>query len=151
MVQNSQVLLLPNRIVELCNTRTLFQYKTREDISRSGTRRHLALSSALEKKLNRVLFASVFMQQPSTAVWMTLLTRTRLMELEDELKKPQYKSKRSINPNIQINNPSSLCACKNHKMYNFKYIILNRPCHCCGLMSHQYLRTERMSFIRRLL
>lgn len=59
---------------------------------------HLAFSSALEKKLNRVLLnpcletegllnPSVCMQQPCTTVWMTLLIKTRLMDLDEELNK----------------------------------------------------------------
>lgn len=57
---------------------------------------HLAFSSALEKKLNRSLSnPSVCMQQPCTTVWITLLTNTRLMDLDEALKKSQYKFKRS--------------------------------------------------------
>lgn len=49
---------------------------------------HLALSSALEKKLNRVPWnPSVCTQQPCTSVWMTLHTKTRLMDLDEELNK----------------------------------------------------------------
>lgn len=58
---------------------------------------HLALSSALEKKLNRVPWnPSVCMQQPCTSVWMTLHTKTRLMDLHEELNKRQYSCKRSV-------------------------------------------------------
>lgn len=61
-----------------------------------GKSLHLAFCSALEKKLNRVPWnPSVCMQQPCTSVWMTLLTKTRLMDLDEELNKEQYKSKRS--------------------------------------------------------
>lgn len=34
------------------------------------------------------------MQQPCTTVWITLLTKTRLMDLDEVLNKSQYKSKR---------------------------------------------------------
>lgn len=38
---------------------------------------------------------SVCMQQPCTSVWMTLLTKTRLTDLDGEMNKRQYNSKRS--------------------------------------------------------
>lgn len=58
---------------------------------------YLALSSALEKKPNRVLWCpSACMQQPCTSVRTTLLTRTRLIDLEEELNRRQYTSRRSV-------------------------------------------------------
>lgn len=58
---------------------------------------NLALSIALEKKLNKLsLNPSVCEQQPFTTALMTLLSSTRLMDLEEELNKPQYNSKRPL-------------------------------------------------------
>lgn len=55
------------------------------------------VSRTLEKNLNSVLWnPSVCMQQPCTSVWMTLLTKTRLTDLDGEMNKLQYNSKRSM-------------------------------------------------------
>lgn len=53
-------------------------------------------SRTLGKNRKSVLWnPSVCMQQPCTSVWMTLLAKTPLTDLDGEMNKRQYNSKRS--------------------------------------------------------
>lgn len=89
MLQKSQVFLLPGGVEDKTMKSACIHGTLCDVVSEGfsdGASRHLAFSSALEKKLNRELRdPSVCMQQPCTSVWTTLLTKTRLMDLEEEL------------------------------------------------------------------
>lgn len=101
MLQNAQMFLLSEIGKKKKSTSSLtyfcfcFFYTALHPIFADAL--YLALSSALEKKPNRVLWCpSACMQQPCTSVRTTLLTRTRLIDLEEELNRRQYTSRRSV-------------------------------------------------------